>query len=165
MRCGSSSCSADRVGDEVRVLDQLPVGYIRAVGDPDDYQRRAWFGPSASGDLGGNALIEGGGGIRVSADGEATVLDLPEGALDSRIFDIDRRGTIVGWYHVPPRTIAALWHKDGTRTDLGEGQAFGISYRKGIVAGTDGGRPVILGQAGTHNRAAATHRRDCRQSI
>ena len=76
-----------------------------------------------------------------------SVLDVPEGAIASFGYDLNRRGVIVGWYSlgIP---IAALWGQDGTRLDLpslSEGvstQAYSINER-GIAVGQSGGFPVI----------------------
>jgi hypothetical protein len=56
-------------------------------------------------------------GIRFS-DSERAETDLPQDALVSHGYEINRRGTIVGWYGIGSRSVAALWDRDGTRTDL-----------------------------------------------
>jgi hypothetical protein len=143
---------------EVRVLDALPEGFV-SFHDIDSIlepRTPSLFGPNESGELGGNADPNGKSGVsppqtfalRWNSDGEVSMLDLPEDALVSHGYEINRRGTIVGWYGIGRRSVAALWDRDGTRTDLpsltkdGIAQAYSINDRSTAVGQSDG-VPVV----------------------
>ena len=106
------SLAAEAAEYNVRVLDPLPQGFIRfhdvSVTEP---RIPSLFGPNEKGELGGNG-VDGGVSntfaLRWNSEGEVSVLDVPEGAIASFGYDLNRRGVIVGWYSlgIP---IAALW--------------------------------------------------------
>lgn len=147
---------------EVRVLDPLPEGFIR-FHDAQTFEPRilSLFGPNESGELGGNAVdgtVSRTFALRWNSDGEVSILDVPEDAVASAAYDINKRGDIVGWYSIPPigggasGPVAAIWHRDGTRTDLpslaedGRAQAYSINDR-GYAVGFGGG-PVVWNSRG-----------------
>ena len=148
---------------EVRVLDALPEDFVSFHDLDSIFEPRipSLFGPNERGELGGNADPNGKSGVsplktfalRWNSDGEVSMLDLPEDAIVSHGYEINRRGTIVGWYGIGSRSVAALWDRDGTRTDLpsltknGIAQAYSINDR-GTAVGQSNGVPVVWVQRG-----------------
>ena len=150
---------------EVRVLDALPEDFVSFHDIDLIFEPRipSLFGPNERGELGGNADPNGKPGIsppktfalRWNSDGAVSMLDLPEDAIVSHGYEINRRGTIVGWYGIGSRSVAALWDRDGTRTDLpsltknGIAQAYSINDR-GTAVGQSNGVPVVwMGYGGS----------------
>jgi uncharacterized membrane protein len=69
------------------------------------------------------------------------VLDVPADGMSSFGYDINKQGDIVGYYQGQGERQAAVWHRDGTRTDLPaviegrtHGSAFAINDR-GVIVG------------------------------